>query len=68
MLCENETAPVMPGTSRARLLEMIFSTGMIHLAQWRDLQGDPDCVLYHRFALHGLREKLQVEAELTASC
>ena len=32
MLNENETAPVMPGTSRARLLEMIFSTGTIHLA------------------------------------
>ena len=32
MLCEDEMAPVMPGTSRARLLEMIFSSETIHLA------------------------------------
>ena len=33
MLNEDETAPVMPDTSRARLLEMIFSTGTIQLRE-----------------------------------
>ena len=42
MLSEDQTAPGMPGTSRARLLEMIFSTGTIHLANRRDLRGDLD--------------------------
>ena len=50
MLNEDETAPVMPGTSRTRLLGMTSSTGTIHLT------CDPDCFLYRRFALHGIRE------------